>query len=176
MYSLPFSMDRMHIHSIRFPGGSFPTVRHLHVHDYLEPLEHEFFLCIARAFPSVERLSVLNRCSQQKTAVREEQIVVFPYVTTLVVSGSWIDYAKQLLLDRRTRLPSLRTLEVDYRHVHVITDNFTNDAARVNFAHVEHVLFEGKPMAYPDSMAHYFPSCKGDFRVIRDLLRNQSAE
>ncbi|CAF1128479.1 unnamed protein product [Adineta ricciae] len=44
IYSLPFTVDCMHIHSHRFPGGLFRTVRYLNVQDFVYPFEHEFFL------------------------------------------------------------------------------------------------------------------------------------
>lgn len=98
----------------------------------------------------------------------EEEIVEFRHVTTLTVSGSWIDYSKQLLFDRRTRLPSLRTLGINYQQLCVITENFTNDAARVNCTQVQHLRLEGEPTLYPSGIARYFPSCKDKFRLTSD--------
>ncbi len=165
IYSLPFTMDHMHIHSSKFPGGLFLTVRYLVVRDFFNPFEHEFFLRISQAFPLLKQLVIFNVSAQNKKITQEQQdedeqissIIEFPHLIKLGLCGSYIDYTKQFLFDCNTRLPSLHTLNIKFEHLVIITENFTNNAARTNCAKLQHLIFDSIPMIYPENFFLYFP-------------------
>ncbi len=163
IYSLPFVMDRMHIHSNKFPIGLFCTVRYLYVHDFIHPFEHEFFLRISQCFPLLNEFAVFNPNPQKKKITEEYQnektlvVAKFSHLIRLNLYGSYIDYTKQFLFDCNTCLPSLRTLHINYEHLVMVTENFANTAARTNCANLKRLIFDLRPMIYPENFFRYFP-------------------
>ena len=73
IYSLPFTMDRMHIHSCKFPGGLFLSVHYLYVHDFFYPFEHDFFVLISQTFPLLKQLEIFNVNGQKKKVTQKQQ-------------------------------------------------------------------------------------------------------
>ncbi|CAF2713309.1 unnamed protein product [Rotaria sp. Silwood2] len=161
IYSLPFTMDRMHIHSNKFAGGLFMTVRYLYLQDYVRSFEHDFFAGISRAFPLLDRLMIFNLTEQKKLTHQDEQetfsIIEFSHLTLLDLTMCYIDYVKQFLFDFNTRLPCLKTLYIKYEDLMIVTECFTNNAARANCSKVELIIFVSKPMIYPENFHLYFP-------------------
>ncbi|UJR11917.1 hypothetical protein I4U23_016095 [Adineta vaga] len=162
IYSLPFNMDCMHIHSHRFPGGLFLSVRCLQVQDFVQPFLFEFFLRISQSFPLLEKLVVFNP-NPQKTAAeggQDQNILVayFRHLVELDIRGSYVDYVKLFLFNDSVYLPSLHTLHVKYEHLVMATDNFTNTTARVNCDNLRNLIFDLRPMIYSENFFLYFPS------------------
>lgn len=161
LYSLPFTMDHFRIHSHRFPGGSFASVRYLYAQDFVNPFEHEFFVRIAQSFPSLERFGIFNPNEQQRSTAQErcdEPTIEFPRLSALNLGDLCVTYAKQFLFDRTTRLPSLHILNISFRHLTTITENFSNAAARGNCANVQHLILDRTPRIYPENFYLYLPS------------------
>ncbi|CAF1414639.1 unnamed protein product [Rotaria sordida] len=164
IYSLPFIMERMHIHSSKFLGGLFLTVRHLHMRNFVHPFEHDFFARISQAFPLLNKLTIYNISGQKKklTNLKDEHkqtwsIIEFSHLMTLHLSMSDMDYVEEFLFDFNTRLPCLNTLYIKYKHLVMITENFTKNAARINCSKLEHIIFDSKPTTYPENFYLYFP-------------------
>ncbi|CAF3414452.1 unnamed protein product [Rotaria socialis] len=59
VYSYPYKLQHYHEITNQFPGGLFTYVREVIYDEY--PFEHEFFLRIARSFPLVEKLTLINK-------------------------------------------------------------------------------------------------------------------
>jgi len=163
LYSLPFTLDRMHIHSSRFAGGLFMTVRHLYLQDYVRSFEHDFFAGISRAFPLLQILMIFNVNVQEKLTHEQEETcstIEFSHLTSLGLIMCYIDYVKQFLFDFNTRLPCLKTLHIKYEDLMIVTKSFTNEAARANCSKLEDITFDSEPMIYPEKFHLYFPCCK----------------
>ena len=60
IYSLPFTMDSMEIHSSKLPGGLFLTVRNLRMLNFVHPFEHDLFTRISQGFPLLNKFSIFN--------------------------------------------------------------------------------------------------------------------
>ncbi len=84
-------------------------------------------------------------------------VAKFSQLIRLNLCGSYIDYTKQLFFDCNTCLPSLRTLHINYEHLVMVTENFANTAARTNCANLKRLIFDLRPMIYPENFFRYFP-------------------
>ncbi|CAF1143331.1 unnamed protein product [Rotaria sordida] len=163
IYSVPFTMDRMHIHSNKFAGGLFITVRYLYLQDYVHSFEHNFFAEISRAFPLLRTLMIFNLSGQEKLRYQPNEqeetssIIEFSHLITLGLTMCYIDYAKQFLFDFNTRLPYLKKLYIKYEDLMIVTEIFTNNAARANCSKLERIIFDLEPMSYPENFHLYFP-------------------
>jgi len=164
IYSLPFTMDSMHIHSSKFSGGLFLTVRNLYLRNFVHPFEHDFFARISQAFPLLNKMTIFNiSVLKKKLTHREDEheqtssIIEFSHLMVLHLSMSDIDYVEQFLFDFNTCLPCLNTLHIKYEHLVIVTKNFTNNATRINCSKLKHIIFDSKPMAYPKNFYRYFP-------------------
>jgi hypothetical protein len=67
IYSLPFTMNHMKIHSSNFSGGLFLTVRKLYMQNFLRPFEHDFFARISQAFPLLNKMTIYNRVDKRRS-------------------------------------------------------------------------------------------------------------
>ncbi|CAM4924218.1 unnamed protein product [Rotaria socialis] len=163
IYSLPYTIDCMHIHSSLFCGGLFRTVRYLYVQEFFRPFEDDFFVRIAQAFPLLNKLTIFNRYKQAKLKHQQNKhestssIIEFSHLMILNVAMSCIDYAKQFIFDFNTRLPCLNRLHIKYKDLVIVTDNFTNNDARANCSKLQHIIFDSIPTIYPENFYHYFP-------------------
>ncbi|CAF4394165.1 unnamed protein product [Rotaria sp. Silwood2] len=128
IYSLPFTIDCMHIHSSLFHGGLFRTVRYLYVQDFFRPFEDDFFARIAQAFPLLNKLTIFNKYKQAKLIQQQDKhestssIIEFSHLMILNVAMSHIDYPKQFLFDCNTRLPCLNRLHIKYKDLMIVTE------------------------------------------------------
>ena len=118
------------------------------VHD-IRPFEHEFFLRIARFFPFLKILSVSNVESQFMMNSYWNidnnplySIVEYPNLISLDLRSSYIDYIDQFLNQKKTHLPRLTKLAVNYDELIMITHNFTRKSLLRNCAQVKELLFE----------------------------------
>ncbi|CAF1379273.1 unnamed protein product [Rotaria sordida] len=163
IYSLPFTIDCMHIHSSKFHGGLFRTVRYLYVQDFVRPFEHDFFARIAQAFPLLSKLTIFNKHKQAKLTQRQDKhestssVIEFSHLMILNVAMSYIDYAKQFLFDFNTHLPCLNRLHIKYEDLVIVTENFTNNGTRTNCSKLQHIIFDSIPTIYPENFYLYFP-------------------
>ncbi|CAF4773392.1 unnamed protein product [Rotaria socialis] len=100
IYSLPYTVHCMHIHSSLFYGGLFRTVRSLYVQDCVRPFEDDFFVRIAQAFPLLNKLTIFNKHKQAKLKQQQNKhestssIIEFSHLMILNVAMSCINYAK----------------------------------------------------------------------------------
>jgi hypothetical protein len=163
IYSLPFTIDCMHIYSNKFHGGLFRTVRYLYIQDFVHSFEHDFFARIAQAFPLLNKLTIFNKHKQAKLTQQQDKhestssIIEFSHLMILNVAMSHIDYAKQFLFDFNTRLPCLNRLHIKYEDLVIVTENFTNNSARDNCSKLQHIIFGSMPTIYPENFYLYFP-------------------
>jgi hypothetical protein len=164
IYSLPFTMERIDTHSRKFPGGLFMTVRHLVAHDLYRPFEYDFFVRISQAFPLLNKLVIVNANEQKKKLTHQQDeheqissIIEFSHLMILDLSRCDIDYVRQFLFDFKIRLPCLNTLHIKYIDLMIVTENFTNNAARANCSKLRHIIFDSSPMKYPEHFSIYFP-------------------
>ncbi len=127
------------------------------------PFEHEFFLLIARFFPFLKILTVINFESQSRMNEHWNihnnplySIVEYPNLISLDLRSSYIDYIKQFLVHKRTHLPRLTKLAVDYDDLEMLTDGFTIYSILRNCAQVKELLFE-RPLVHEKDFYNYFP-------------------
>ncbi|CAF1446521.1 unnamed protein product [Adineta ricciae] len=160
IYSLPVTIDAMHIHSGKFQGGLFMTVRELYLKDLVRSFEHVFFAQIAQAFPLLKKLTIFNRnklIQQQAKCESTASTIEFSHLVILNVAMSHIDYAKQFLFDFNTCLPSLNRLHIKYEDLVIVTENFTNKNAYSNCSKLQHIILNSIPTVYPHNFYLYFP-------------------
>ena len=159
VYSLPYSFDLLMRLNPAFSGGTFERVRTLFVFG-LKPLEQEFFKKIEESFPHLEALSLFSytpRIIKQNSSTAHSSRLTFSRLNYLNLRCAHMDYVEQVLSDELTCLPSLRELHVEYDKLTALTNNFTNDVARVNCAHVQFVNPD-ECFVPPENFFLYFPS------------------
>lgn len=163
IYSCPFTMEYLHDITNNFPGGIFMNVRTLFIFDGIRPFEHDFFKRISHSFPLLNSLTVFNSKQQNEKQTRQLyndekifSIIEFPRLSQLNLKDAHFDYVEQFLLDTNTHLPYLDQLKIQYEHLVNLTENFTNNVARVNCAKVKHLLLD-KKIIYSNDFFLYFP-------------------
>jgi hypothetical protein len=165
VYSLPFTIERIHYLTSRFPGGLFMNVRVLRVCDISRSFENIFFAKITRSFPLLSQLVVSNTIErlekpswQLKQSKEISSIIEYSHLTELLLYHAHIDYVEQFLSSLNTCLPCLSLLGVRYEHLTTVTENFTRDATRINCAKVKHILLDKViHIAQPRNFYLYFP-------------------
>jgi len=162
VFSLPFAFNHLAYIGNTFPAIDFSDVRELIVHDDMA-FEHEFFIRIARFFPMLKKLSVINFESQSQrketSTSNNNQLystVEYPYLISLCLRPTHIDYVEQFLNERKTHLPHLTKLMIEYEELRFITKNFTRDATRRNCARVTHLNID-KTIVHSKDFYNYFP-------------------
>ena len=166
VYSLPFILEHLQHITSRFPGGTFANVRVLRLRDINRSFEHTFFARIARSFPSLNRLTVLNTTEQIGRPLRQwrkspeaSSIIEYPHLVELYLFNAHIDYVEQFLSSMNTRLPCLYKLWVRYEHLISVTNNFTRDSTRINCAKLNRLIFvETLHLVQSRDFYLYFPS------------------
>jgi hypothetical protein len=132
--------------------------------------EHEFFVRLARAFPSLKYLIVNNIrppfwiFHKLLSDDYYSPIVEYPHLISLDLSDANSYYVDQFLNERKTNLPLLTKLNVPYGYLERVTENFTRDETRRNCAKVKHLIFKDFSKVVSDDVYRYFPSLQIRFR------------
>ncbi|CAF1360576.1 unnamed protein product [Rotaria sordida] len=120
-----------------FPGGLFKFVHEISLYDE-HPFEHEFFVCIAQAFPFLKILTIDNKSSQSKRHCqssnednRNLSIVEYHHLIQLRLFTAHDDYIEQFLLDTKTRLSNDIFLGANYDAEFVSSISIRRDS-RIN--------------------------------------------
>ncbi|CAF1137206.1 unnamed protein product [Rotaria sp. Silwood1] len=147
---------------------NFSHVTDLMVHDIM-PFDHEFFLRIARFFPFLKILRVINfelpsRMYDYWNIDNSPfySIVEYPNLISLDLRSSHTHYIDQFLDQKRTHLPRLTKLAVNYHELQMVTHNFTRNASLRNCAQVKELLFE-RPLVHTKHVYNYFPLLQSCF-------------
>ncbi|CAF4492753.1 unnamed protein product [Rotaria socialis] len=130
-------IDGIHLNDEILVRGIFIKVRSVIVTDDICPFEHEFFRIISQSFPFLQTLSIQND-EPQKSKKNSITFITFSHLAVLNLELAHIDYVEQFLFEM------------------MITNNFTNDAARLNFTQLKTLVTE-KPFVRPDNFHSYFP-------------------
>ena len=159
VYSLPFVFKTCTRLSRSFPGGTFNRVRVLWVSG-CKPLQNGFFKKILDSFPHLEQLFTSQFAplsDKQNSNINTLPIILVPRLKYLDIHGCHMDYVEQLLSDAASSLPSLGELHVDYTSLSTVTNDFTNDLARLNCAKVR-ILGVNECIVPSENCVLYFPS------------------
>jgi hypothetical protein len=144
-----------------FLGGLFKCVREVLLFDE-RPFEYEFFIRIARAFPLLEKLSVMNRTRQnQKSTNNNEHLPIIEYLhlNRLDLTDVDNDYIEQFLVITNTSLSNNICLLTHYDSSRRVTHDFTRDATRVNCAKVN-ILYICGNFEILERVSKYFAYAK----------------
>jgi hypothetical protein len=157
-------MNVMRDVSSAFPGGLFINVRVLTLSDLYCPFDHKIYDRIARSFPFLTGLTVINykprsyKISQE--AKRNNQmlpVIVFPHLTHLEICFGSIDITEHLLVDTNTLLPRLIHLKILYSYLEEVTENFTREATRRNCVNIKRLDCISTPFVHYKDFYLYFP-------------------
>ncbi len=166
IYSIPFKMNRFMFLTNRFHGHHLEYVIDLTLYD-ARPFKHEFFQWISRAFPLLKYLKINNLTSQKNEyhiqSSDDQQIfskISYLNLIRLKLFHAHIDYANQFLCHTNAYVPRLHTLAIQYDKLVTVTNNFTNDATRLNCGQLKQLVF-GELFDYPEHFYSYFPSLLG---------------
>jgi hypothetical protein len=154
VYSLPYQFEDFIFLNNSFQRGTFDKVRYLKMIDSC-PFEHKFFELIAQDFPFLNKLHIVNHRPQEMKQ-HWSTLIVFPHLILLNLVNAHVDYAEQFLFHKNTDMPCLLDLCIKYESLAIVTNNFTNDAARLTCAKLKrlrvHDLF-----VQPENFHQYFP-------------------
>ncbi len=104
---------------------------------------------------SLKELYIHNH-EPQKDKQQSSTLIIFPYLILLNLDIAHVDYAEQFLFDKNTHLPRLLNPSIGYETLVIVTNNFTNDAARVNCAKLIRLSIN-EPFVRPENFHQYFP-------------------
>ncbi|CAF4912563.1 unnamed protein product [Rotaria sp. Silwood1] len=162
VFSLPFMFDDLTYIGNTYPSIVFNNVKRLTVKDEIS-FKHEFFNGIALSFPLLEELCVINIKPQSlisdKWNTNDNQwysIIKFPYLISLRLVTVHIDYIDQFLNERKTHLPCLTELTVNYNNLLIVTEHFTRDATWLNCMKIKK-LNVGETIEHTKHLHVYFP-------------------
>src|SRR5205085_6354323 len=125
---------------------------------------HEFFLRIARSFPLLDKLYVINlklqsSCNINSLSSNDSQsylIAKYPHLTKLSVKNANIDNVEEFLNEMKTSVPCLTNLVISYNHLEIVTKNFTREETRQNCTKIKELLLFIRLIKVKD-FCHYFP-------------------
>ncbi|CAM4844723.1 unnamed protein product [Rotaria magnacalcarata] len=165
IFSLPCSMTDIYNISYGFQGDLCRNVRTLYLSDRVYPFRHEFFLRIARAFPLITHLTVLNnRFPNNVDGSSNDQlgsVVEFHHLISLTIHFQRAHNVEQFLVDTNTYLPNLIDLTVSYDNLVTVTENFKRDITRRNCSKVQTLQFTIRTIAvHSKDFYLYFPCLK----------------
>jgi hypothetical protein len=162
VFSLPFIGDFLTSVGNIFPSIVFRYVKKLVLFDIV-PFEHEFFLRIARFFPSLTELDVFNLTPQLHSSDVFDSngnqlypIVEYLHLTSLMLIGCHTDYIEQFLNNTKIHLPRLTRLQINYNQLRFVTEDFTRDATRFNCAQVKQLIIY-RTLVRSKDFCTYFP-------------------
>ncbi|CAF1537253.1 unnamed protein product [Rotaria sordida] len=156
IYSLPYQFDCFYV-NCHFHGGIFDKVQCVMMGEIEHPFEHELFQIISHSFPFLHTLVICNY-QPQKRKQHSSTIVTFPYLRSLDLQRTNVDYGAQFLCDTKIHLPSLLNLIITYESLAMITNNFTNHMTRLTCARLQRLIICGS-YVLPENFHLYFPSC-----------------
>jgi hypothetical protein len=160
IFTVPFQFDAFMTLANKFPNIVFKYVIELWVRDML-PFEHEFFLRIAKAFPLLKKFYVtdLGQSSHSKNTsdnIQSYEIIQYPHLTLLDITRADISNVERFLNEKKTYLPCLTELHVNYEDLTMITNNFTRETTRNNCTNVTR-LITGRQIVGSKDYYYYFP-------------------
>lgn len=146
VFSLPFMFDYLESIGNKFPSIIFNHVTRLTVCDKV-PFRHEFFHRITWSFPLLKHLWVINYESLSlkldKLNSNYNQfysIVKYPYLISLRLDTAYIHYTDQFLNERKTHLPCLTELRINYGDLTMVTRDFRNHRTQLNCSKVKQLI------------------------------------
>jgi hypothetical protein len=162
VFSIPFKFDRLEYISDDIPNMIFNTVTRLTLQDR-HPFKHEFFLRLAQAFPFLKNLSLHNMIPPflrvNEYHLRDKDwcsIVKYSQLRSLDISGAATYYVEQFLDERKTYLPRLIHLKIDYGDLKEVTNNFTRDQTQCTCSKIKRLILNLR--VYPKAIYRYFHS------------------
>lgn len=154
IYSLPYQFKTFYSMISSFQGGKFDQVQTLIMCDR-RPFEHRLFQIIARDFPFLQRLLVIN-WKEQQDKNHSYTFITFTHLRELCLEDSHTDYAMEFLSNENINLPCLTRLSISYETLATVTNNFTNNQARRICNRITDLsIFE--PFVRPKNFHLYFP-------------------
>jgi hypothetical protein len=164
IFSLPFQFDYLKDLGNKFPNIVFSYVTYLLIQD-IDPFKHEFFMRIARSFPLLKHLSIVNRESQVLNGLMTfssdncqlQSIIEYPHLTILDVKFAHQDYVEQFLNETKAFIPCLTEFEVFVKRLKAVTKDFTREETRRNCAKVKRIVIQGS-LVHSEDFCLYFPS------------------
>ncbi|CAF1423164.1 unnamed protein product [Rotaria sordida] len=154
IFSLPYSFKYFLDLNNSFQGGMFDNVQYLKMND-IRPFEYQLFKKISENFPCLKELIICNR-EAQTDKQHLSTLIRFPHLILLNLVMTHVDYAEQFLSDKKTDLPCLLDLCIEYESLIMVTNNFTNNATRLHCAKLKG-LHINKPFVRPKHFHQYFP-------------------
>jgi len=142
-----------------FPGDQCMNVHNLFVSDRMHPFEHDFFYRLSRAFPLLNHLPLFNRIPQEKKRTWQSfdnKHAKYPHLTQINLEYAHINYVEQFLLDTNAYLPCLNQLKIQFEHLVTVTNNFRNNATRINCAKLKRIVIR-EDMVHSSDFYSYFP-------------------
>jgi hypothetical protein len=154
VYSLPYQFNYfLHLNN-SFQGGIFDKVVYLVMTD-VDPFEHELFKIISQDFSLLKHLCIENH-QPQKNKQNSSTLIIFPQLIVLNLFQAHVNYAEQFLYDKNTSMPCLLNLGIEYKSLIMVTNNFNNNAARLNCAKLKKLNLDVS-FVRPENFHEYFP-------------------
>ncbi|UJR30211.1 hypothetical protein I4U23_017749 [Adineta vaga] len=164
IFSLPFEFKCLSDIDNGFPNMIFNNVTSLLVQDVIA-FKHEFFIRIARSFPLLKSLSIINFKPQSSynidTGTRDKNesnsIIEYPYLTALDTRYAHKHYLEQFLNGTKAFVPCLIELSVESRQLKTVTMDFRRLDIQRTCAKIKRLFLSGS-LEHSDEFSIYFSS------------------
>ncbi|CAF1495979.1 unnamed protein product [Adineta steineri] len=169
IFSLPFTFDYLEGLGNAFPNIIFSYVTFLLVQD-IGGFKHEFFIRLARSFPLLKCLHIMNVQSQLSYDLNDlntfltdntqsYSLIEYPHLTSLDLRYANECYLEQFLNETKAYVPCLMELGAVAFLLEKVTNNFTREDTRRNCTKVEKLYLLGS-LKHSKDVCHYLPSLK----------------
>ena len=165
VYSYSYATRYYYNVTNNFSGELFICVRNVSLYDE-HPFEHESFRRIARSFPLLEELTLMNwkgqrneRCQKLNENNQDLSVIEYPHLNNLILYEVHDDYVEQFLVDTNMCLPNGIYLHLHYQSLKNVTHDFKKDSTRINCCKVEQLYIFGESNI-PQLLKDYFPLTK----------------
>ena len=158
-YSQPYTMTTYENITNNFPGGLFPYVSEVSLFDE-RPYEHDFFLRLSKAFPSLRKLEIKNFKAQIEKSSETQDLPIIEYssLIKLYLVDVHDNYIEQFLFDSKAFFPNYLSLSVDLHSLERVTNYFTRNQTRINAAKIKDFSLFGCRHEISQDFREYFPS------------------
>ncbi|CAF1284693.1 unnamed protein product [Rotaria sordida] len=155
IYSYPYRLIYYNYVTNNIRGELFKHVCKISLVDE-RPFEYKFFLQIPKSLSFVSELPIYN-WESQKNGKQQCSIIEYPHLTKLALVQNHENYLEQFLNNSKMYLSNNIYLLENYDCLQRVTDNFTSDAKRMNYAKIKYLNLDIQPELSLDLIKDYFP-------------------
>lgn len=162
LFSLPFKFWFLRELTYFTSDGTFHFVTHLRL-EHCKHYSYQFFCELNQNFPLLKNLSLKNvyfPCGEPSGKAHDTDwlsVIKYAHLTSLDIGNTNFFYVDDFLNERKTSLPHLTRLKINYFDLAYVTQNFRRAETKRNCNQIKWLEIE-RPFVYSKDVYEYFPS------------------